>query len=199
MDNPDNNLKVVSINEKQIDQMKTEAQILVFSFKFNEPPAEKEISEKFVVLAHSASEAWKELANNLSCGVDTLMGLKPKVEILSITGEEIIISNSNYKKYMDPWADTLKQGIRDITGSVTDMIKSTRGERINKEKEEVKTDRLVLIIFGVGFLAALLFSFFLIYWDKTQPVYNFLFPIITGIVGLIGGHMWGRGRSQSTR
>lgn len=171
--------------------------ISFFEFEFVEPPISTITWNKFMIAAASEMEAWKLLSFRLSKDIKEIKELNPTIVKRVIPQAEIITSEIHLQEESIIWANTLKEGVAQICNTIKETIGVTRGERIKKEKEVVKTDRLILLIFGFGFLSSLFFAFFLIYIDKLTPVFNFIFPIITAIIGLISGQLWGRGGSNS--
>jgi hypothetical protein len=60
-------------------------------------------------------------------------------------------------------------------------------------------DKNILLVFSIAFLGSLFFSFYLIAVDKTTSVTNFLYPIISLVIGFMSGYFAGSGRTQGKK
>lgn len=78
-----------------------------------------------------------------------------------------------------------------------DTIQNIYDRKYEMEKEWIRIDKLILLVFAVALLGALFFSFYMIAIDKLAPVTSVLYPIITGLLGFIGGYFAGSGRGAS--
>jgi hypothetical protein len=168
------------------------SQMLAINFVFPKHPSGKAGRMRVSVLAYSQEQAWELAAKQLDSQVDELMAAGPKIEVKEIRHGEVIISGPEHGNTEDPWPQIVSEGIRDITTAITDTVGSANIERTKVELEGLKIDRLVLTVLSVGFLIALISGVILLAFDKSQAVFNFLFPIITGLIGLVGGYIGGR-------
>lgn len=93
----------------------------------------------------------------------------------------------------DPWPRIVADGIREISSTISDTVDGVQKDRTQIQLARLSLDRLVIGVFSIAFLGAIGFSFYLILIDKTGPIGEFVFPIITASLGLIGGYIAGRG------
>ena len=60
-------------------------------------------------------------------------------------------------------------------------------------------DKKILLVFSIALLGSLFFSFYLIAIDKTTSVTNFLYPVISLVLGFMSGYFAGTGRTQGKK
>jgi len=104
---------------------------------------------------------------------------KPKKEILII-----------------PWLRVVSDGFQTVSDAISISARDSRIEKYQILKQDRKTERLIIVALLIGFLGSLFFSFYLIYQNNFDPVSKFIFPIITGIFGLICGFLAGKGSAS---
>jgi hypothetical protein len=151
------------------------------------------------VTASSHKDAYLKLSNRLDKSVGEIQALSHSIEKKEVSGE-FVTSNSGDRDEFEPWLVLLRNGIRDITSTIKESIKGTKGERIEKEKIEAITNRWMIFVFASILIISLL-SAFIFLTDSIEKnddaVYKFYFPIITGVFGLLGGYGWGKSKDSS--
>jgi hypothetical protein len=97
----------------------------------------------------------------------------------------------------DPWPKIVADGIREISSTISDTVDGVQKDRTQIQLARLSLDRLVIVVFAIAFLGSIAFSFYLILIDRTGPIGEFVFPIITASLGLIGGYIAGRGSASA--
>lgn len=186
---------------KEIAGKELDAGMVAFTFLFVIDPREEAGNTyeplKISVVTQSEDEAWHRIESELGVHVDKLKNLNPTIQKRHIRSGEILISKQDSLANLDDnWPLIVTQGIRDITNAISNTAGVAHKDRIEVELEGVKIDKFIINVFSVAFLASLMFSFYLIVVDKLEPLSRFIFPLITAVIGLIGGYFAGRGSSS---
>lgn len=168
--------------------------MIAFSFNFREHPITQDGPARISVIALSEPEAWKFMSEQLGAPLSSLRRLTPTIQMQEIRPGEIAVSKpSGLTETSDPWPEIVSGGIKDITSAIKETIGNSRKDQTEVSLRRLGIDRLIIGIFSVAFLGSLGFAFYLIAVDKMAPIFNFLFPIITAVIGLISGYFGGRG------
>ena len=88
------------------------------------------------------------------------------------------------------WPEIIDSGIREGI----DVLREGQRQRHELAKGSLAIDRSILLVFAIALLGSLFFTFYMIANDKLQPVTQFLFPIITALLGFMSGYFAGSGR-----
>jgi hypothetical protein len=172
--------------------------MIAFSFTFREHPTTQEGPARISVVAQSDSDAWEAISEQLSVPVAELRKLTPTIQMQEIRPGEIVVTKpGGLAEVGDPWPQIVSGGIRDITSVIRETVVGSRKDQADISLKRLGIDRLIVGIFSLAFLGSLGFAFYLISIDKSGPVFNFLFPIITAMIGLISGYLGGRSSSDS--
>jgi hypothetical protein len=113
--------------------------------------------------------------------VDMSANAKPVIEI--VPASEVVPESSIEK-------ETLR-AIENLGNKVVDNLSDASERRHKLRDAEIGVTRYLLIIFAIALLASLFFAFYLIVIDKLNPVGNFLYPIISLILGFFSGYFAG--------
>jgi len=172
--------------------------MIAFKFLFaNDPRDEAEDPDEplaISVFAESEGEAWDSMAAQLSLPVDQLRRSNPTMQTKHVRAGEIALSTGRGLANLDePWPTIVTEGIRDITNAITETAGATRKDRIRVELEGLKLDGMIMKVFSAALLASLAFAFYLITIDKLEPLLHFVFPVVSLVIGAIGGYLAGRG------
>jgi|GEM_PF-3951408 len=173
--------------------------MIAFSFIFTEDPVSGENEQyKMSVIANSEDDAWQSVAKQFNVPVQHLKSMSPTIQMkyLPPIGTIVVSHADSASDPNDPWPQIVSGGIRDVTTAIKETVSTTHKERMKIEMEAVKTDRFLMNVFSVVLIGSLSFSFYLIYIDRTQAVFSFLFPIITAVIGLISGYFAGKSSGE---
>jgi len=174
--------------------------MIAFTFLFSKDPLGGKEPLRVSIIAQSQDEAWQMISTQLNIPLDDLKPYSPTIQMKELRAGEIMFSQSrNIASADDPWPGIVSEGIRDITSAISDTVGLAHKDRIQVELARLNIDKLVIIVFSIAFLGALVFAFYLITIDNQDPVFKFVFPIITAVIGLISGYFAGRGSVSSRR
>ena len=174
--------------------------MIAYTFIFPSDPTGENGPLKISLIAQSEEAAWQSISQQLNIPIDTLKGDLPTIQKKQLRDGELIFSRSGSAANPDdPWPQIVSEGVRDITNAISKTVGSAQKDRTKVELARLNIDRLVIIVFSIAFLGALAFAFYLITINNQDPVFKFVFPIITAIIGLISGYFAGRGSGDSSR
>lgn len=173
--------------------------MIAFTFLFaNDPTAADVTGEgqplKISVFAECEVDAWQTIEGALDIPSDNLRILNPTIQIKDIRRGEIAISRQpSLATLDDPWPAIVTHGVSEVTKAITDVAGGAHTERVGVELEGLKIERLIILVISIAFLGGLAFSFYLMASGQIEALSRFLFPIMTAVLGLIGGYLGGRG------
>ena len=116
--------------------------------------------------------------------------------------EEISTDNQSRKSEIvteDSTEADVLQVVERLGNKVVDAFNEASVRKDRLANATISIDKSILLVFSIALLGTLSFAFYLILIDKLDPVANFLYPVISLVLGFMSGYFAGSGRTQGKR
>jgi hypothetical protein len=170
--------------------------MIAFRFTFDKDPRDEERGPiQISVIADSQEEAWQEVSKHFGgISAEDLQTAMPTVEMKELRKGEIVVAGPDgLARAGDPWPHVFSTGIREVTSAITQTYGSVRKDKAELERKKLGIDLFIIAGFLSAFLGSLAFGCYAIATGSGDDVFSFVFPIMTALLGLIGGYLGGRG------
>jgi hypothetical protein len=94
-----------------------------------------------------------------------------------------------------PWPEIVDRNLREALT----IFRDNQVRRHEEASSNARTDKGILLIFGVALLSSLFFMFYLLASKELDSVTRVLYPVIMTILGFLSGYFAGTGRSRKGR
>ncbi len=132
------------------------------------------------------------LDNNIS-NSELLPPAEPKNDEIQETG-----LNLELVPPVEPKTDSI-QVIERLGDKVVDAFNDASERKDKIANSIIEIDKSILLVFSIALLGTLFFAFYLIAVDKMEPVSNFLYHVISLVLGFMSGYFAGTGRTQGKK
>jgi hypothetical protein len=124
--------------------------------------------------------------------------LKKEIQIMNLQLPPSDIVPAESKKGELQEKDALRV-IERLGDKVVDAFNDSSERKDKLANAVIAIDKNILLVFSIALLGSLFFSFYLIAVDKTTSVTNFLYPVISLVLGFLSGYFAGTGRTQGKK